>query len=129
LIGNRTWLQGVRFGLTGLLNTAFGYVVFAAFILVGVGPLVAICASTAAGVAFNFQTSRRIVFRTDGKGRGLQFVAVYAAVLAVNWSALRVLHGYGMSELLAQALLAPPLAVISFLGQKIFVFTNDGGPA
>lgn len=39
----------------------------------------ALLVATAAGVAFNFQTSQRLVFRS--RGHGLRFVAVYGVVL------------------------------------------------
>jgi putative flippase GtrA len=116
----------LRFGVVGLLNTAFGYAVFATLILLGLWPGAALVASTIAGVAFNFQTSRRLVFRSSG--RFLIFVTLYGAVLTLNWAALRALHSGGLNDLLSQALLAPPLAAISFLGQRVFVFGSGSGP-
>jgi putative flippase GtrA len=118
----QAWLLFLRFGLVGLVNTAFGYVVFAALLLMGAGSLVALVMAAVAGVAFNFQTSRRLVFRADGHGRGLRFVALYVLVLGLNWAALEAAARLGMSRLLAQALLAVPAAAISFLGQKLLVF-------
>ena len=127
----RAWLLFLRFGVVGLLNTAFGYAVFAALVLVGVWTSAALVAATTAGVAFNFQTSRRLVFRSDGHGQGrrLRFVAIYGAVLALNWAVLRMLLGFGIPELQAQALLAIPLAAVSFLGQRAFVFGPAAGQA
>jgi putative flippase GtrA len=115
----------LRFGLVGLLNAAFGYAVFALLVLAGLWAGAALVVANAAGVAFNFQTSQRLVFRSGERGRGLRFAALYGAVLIVNWMALRTLHNLGMSNLLAQALLVLPVAALSFLGQKLFVF----GPA
>ena len=79
----------------------------------------------AAGVAFNFQTSRRLVFRSSG--RILRFVAVYGVVLAMNWLALRALGAIGLTALEGQALLVLPAAIVSFLGQKAFVFDPVAG--
>jgi putative flippase GtrA len=110
----------LRFGVVGLLNTAFGYAVFAALILAGLWPGAAIVTSTIVGVAFNFQTSRRLVFRS--RGRVIRFVGLYCAVLALNWSALRALHSTGLNDLRSQALLVLPLAAISFAAQRTFVF-------
>ncbi len=114
----------VRFGLVGLLNTLFGYAAFAALVLLGVWPGVALAAATLAGVAFNFQTARHLVFGVAG--RPLRFVAVYAVVLALNVLALHALERLGASALTAQALLALPVAALSFMGQRRFVFLRGG---
>ena len=123
----RAWLLFLRFGLVGLLNAAFGYTVFAFLVLAGIWPGAALVGSTIAGVAFNFQTSRRLVFRS--RGRALRFVAVYAVVLAVNWAALRTLRWCGLPDLESQALLVLPIAALSFLGQQTFVFEQATKPS
>ena len=117
----------LRFGLIGLLNTAFGYMVFAVLVLAGVWAGAAIIVATIAGVAFNFQTSRRLVFRTHG--RIFRFVALYGGVLALNWLALRALHATGLSDLISQALLVVPLACVSLFGQRALVFGPTAGKA
>ena len=116
--GGLLWL---RFLVVGVLNSAFGYAVFAVFLLAGFWPGAALIAATAAGVGFNFQTSRRLVFRS--RGRVARFIGIYAAALVLNWASLRALHGLGLPELEAQALLVLPIAAFSFFGQKWFVFT------
>jgi putative flippase GtrA len=109
----------LRFAAAGLLNTLFGYAIFAGLLLLGVNQLAALILAAAAGTLFNFQTSR-LVFRS--RGRALRFVAVYAAVLALNWSGLRAAVHFGLAPLPAQALLCLPVATLSFIGQKFFVF-------
>ncbi len=123
----RDWLLILRFGMVGLLNAGFGYGVFALLLRTGIWPCVALVGAATAGVAFNFQTSRRLVFRS--RGHALRFVAVYALVLALNWAALLGLRGCGLSDLVAQALLTLPIAAISFLGQQSFVFAAATRPA
>jgi len=117
---SRDWFLILRFGVVGLLNTAFSYVVFAVLVLVSDWPGAALAGATVAGVAFNFQTSRRLIFRS--RGRALSFVAVYIVVFVLNWAALRALRWYGIPALEAQALLTLPIAAISFIGQQTFVF-------
>jgi putative flippase GtrA len=114
------WLLFLRFGMAGLLNAAFGYAAFAILLLAGTGTGVALVAAMAAGIVFNFQTSKRLVFRSTG--RALRFVAVYGFVLAINWLALRGFSAIGVSPLAGQAILVLPAAAISFIGQKMFVF-------
>jgi len=114
------WRLLLRFGLAGLANTAFGYAVFATLLALGATPLAALVLGTLAGAAFNFQTSSRLVFRSSG--RALRFLAAYAAVLALNWAALRAAHHAGLNNFEAQALLSLPIAGISFVAQRFFVF-------
>jgi len=120
-----TWLLPLRFGVVGLLNTAIGYAVFALFILVGLGQAPALMLSTIASVAFNFQTSRRLVFRAQG--RWMRFVLVYVIVFALDWALLHVARRYGVRELGAQLVLALPLAALSFVCQRAFVFRRLEG--
>ena len=110
----------LRFGVVGLLNTAFGYVVFVILLTVGVWSSVALTAAALAGMAFNFQTSRHLVFRS--RGDGARFVALYGSIIFANWVALRALRSAGVDELLGQALLSAPIAVFSFVIQRSFVF-------
>jgi putative flippase GtrA len=121
----QAWLLVLRFGLVGLLNTAFGYAVFAVFVLLGTGATVALVISTLTGAAFNFHTARRLVFRSSG--RAVRFFALYAGALALNWVALRLLHHTGLSDLAAQAILVLPMATLLFVGQKSLVFAEPRG--
>jgi len=124
---SRDWFLILRFGVVGLLNTAFSYVAFVVLVLISGWPGAALAGATVAGVAFNFQTSRRLIFRS--RGRVLWFVAVYIVVFALNWAALRSLLWYGVSPLWAQALLTPPIAAVSFIGQRTLVFAKLAGQA
>ena len=113
----------VRFGVVGLLNAGFGYAMFALLIRGGIWPSVALIGAAVAGTLFNFQTSQRLVFRS--RGDAVRFVGVYAVVLAVNWSALFALRRWGLPDLESQALLTLPIAALSFLGQRRFVFGRE----
>lgn len=126
-VHRQDWLLLLRFGLVGLLNAAFGYAVFALLLHLGTWPGAALVVAAAAGTAFNFQTSRRLVFRS--RGHVVRFLAVYAVVLALNWAALRALRWCSLPDLESQALLTLPIAVISFLGQHRFVFGRTSGTA
>jgi len=115
-----SWHLPLRFAVVGLLNTAFGYVVFAGTLLAGAGSTIALLAGAFAGAAFNFQTSRHLVFRRRGVWQ--RFIAVYAVVLSLNWLALRWANLAGMSSLEAQAMLSLPVAAFSYICQKNLVF-------
>ena len=114
--------QILRFALAGLLNTAFGYSAFLACLAVGLPVLPALLLSTAAGVLFNYQTARRLVFRCGVERRLPQFVALYACVTGLDWAALRLLAVLGVPAWLAQAGLVLPLAALTFAAQRCLVF-------
>jgi putative flippase GtrA len=118
------WRQMSLFLAMGLVNALFGYAAFAAALYLGAKPFAALVAAATAGVLFNFQTSRWVVFRS--RGGALRFAALYAAILAINWGALGALRAIGLSTLLAQAVVVLPLAALSFLGQRMFVFIRRG---
>jgi putative flippase GtrA len=97
------------------------------FELMGVWTSGALAGGTIAGIAFNFQTSRRLVFRS--KGRIVCFVAIYTVGFALNWPALRAPRWYGVPALEARALLSLPIAAVSFIGQQALVFSQPSGQA
>ena len=121
-------MQFVRFILVGVLNTVVGYAVFVALLWVGMRSGLALVLATIAGVLFNFQTTRTLVFR-GSKGGMLRFAAAYAFVLAVNWAALSGLEALGVAAWAAQGALALPLAGLSFTVQKLLVFSRQPEPA
>jgi putative flippase GtrA len=118
---------GFRFVTAGLLNTIFGYSVYTVLIIAGLGYMPALAIATLAGVMFNFQTSRRLVFHVPG--RFVRFVLLYGAIFLINYVALRSLIQLGASELTAQAALVLPAATCSFLGQRFFIFRESEGRA
>jgi putative flippase GtrA len=111
-----------------MLNTAFGYGVYAVLVWFGFGPRLASLIALVAGILFNFQSVGRLVFRRDGRGRFVWFVAVYAVVYAVNLAALEVFFALGAGPYLAQALALPVIAVSSYELNKRWVFERGGAP-
>jgi putative flippase GtrA len=114
---SQTWF---RFGLVGLLNASFGYLVFALLVMSGVGPTAALFATMIVAVAFNFQTSRRLVFGSSG--HAIRFVAFYIVIVIINSVALNILRWCGLTDLSSQALLTLPIAALSFICQRRYVF-------
>jgi putative flippase GtrA len=115
----------VRFGIVGLLNTAFSYLLFVGFVLVGIWPGPSLILAAMLGIAFNFQTAKRLVFLSKGNRRWVRFALIYAGVLALDWLLLRIARELGINELVAQFWLVLPLAGLSFLCQSAFVFRSS----
>ena len=88
----------VRFLLVGGLNTAFGYGIFAAMILLGVWYPVAAAVSTVLGILFNFKTTGTLVFRSPDGSRStlVRFLAVYGTNYVLGVAILRVTNQLGI---------------------------------
>lgn len=118
----------VRFLLVGALNTLFSYFLYGSLILIGLNYKYAVLLATILGVLFNFQTTGRLVFGSKNNKLMFRFVLVYVVTFLLNVEALRIVDAIdiGIEQktkmLIAGAILVFPLAVISFILMKLFVF-------
>ena len=125
---SRVWViehlnrQFLRFLLVGVLNTLFGYTMFALFIFSGVHYSLASLFSTILGVLFNFRTTGRLVFNNRNNSLLWRFSLVYTVVYGCNVGLLRVMDGYSIDMYVAGAVVVFPLALLSFFLNKRFVF-------
>ena len=117
-----------RFLLVGALNTLFGYFLYGSLILIGLNYKYAVLLATILGVLFNFQTTGRLVFGSQNNKLIFRFVLVYVVTFLLNVEALRIVDAIdiGIEQktkmLIAGAILVLPMAVISFILMKLFVF-------
>lgn len=105
----------MRFLAVGVLNTAFGYVLFALLIWFGLAPQPALAVSFAIGVMWNYMTHARLVFDQSGYRRLLPYTGAYGLIYLVNAVALQGALAAGLSPLAAQALLVLPMATLAFI--------------
>ena len=112
----------VRFLCVGVLNTMFGYAVFAFFILLHLHYALAALCSTVCGILFNFQTTGRLVFCSRDNGLLVRFFGVYAVTYVLGVLFLRVSTAYQWNVLVASAVMMPPMAVLSYTLNRVFVF-------
>ncbi|MBU0640350.1 MAG: GtrA family protein [Planctomycetes bacterium] len=114
-----------------MLNTAFGYGVYAVFILLELPRPAALAIATVMGVLFNFKTTGRIVFGSRDNRLLLRFVLVYAVMYGLNTGLLELLcRKVGLGSLVGQAIVLPVVVMVTFLAMKTFVFRggNRHGP-
>lgn len=114
--------QLFRFLLVGGLNTIVGYALFAALVWAGLPYPGAIALATVLGVAFNFQSTGRLVFGGAPLSQLWRFAAVYAAVYLINVASVALLLRIGLNVYVANGLVILPLALIAFAMQRRFVF-------
>ena len=111
-----------------MLNTVFGYSVFAALILVGLHYKYAVLIGTICGVLFNFKTIGLLVFKNNNNMLIFRFVCVYIVTYFLTVGALRFVDAINIGIdhktkiLIAGAVLILPMAAVSYSLNKLFVF-------
>jgi putative flippase GtrA len=112
----------LKFLAVGVLNTAFGYGIFAFLIWYGLHYSLAAAISTVLGVLFNFKTTGALVFRSHENSKIIRFVLAYMVVYCANVAALAVLVHLGVDTYLAGLILILPLALLAYFLNSQFVF-------
>jgi putative flippase GtrA len=115
----------IRFLFVGILNTLFGYSIYVLFLYCNLSFSIAALLSTIIGVLFNFKTTGRYVFRSDDNKLIFRFITVYALLYLFNVTGIKLLNTVKVSYVLAGALMLIPMAILSFLLNKKFVFKHD----
>ena len=114
--------QFIKFLMVGGINTLFGYGLFALFIFLGFHYAMASFLATVLGILFNFKTTGVLVFQNKDNRLLFRFFGVYGVVFVINVLMLKVLGNVGFDMYIAGALVIVPLAVLSFVLNKLFVF-------
>ncbi len=112
----------LRFAAVGLLNTAFGYSIYAVALWVGLNYAAAAAVGTVLGVIFNFKTTGRLVFHSKDNRLVLKFLGVYILVYLANVMGLSLLTIVGLSAYVAGLVTLLPAAILAFLLNKKWVF-------
>ena len=112
----------LRFVIVGVMNTVFGYFVFACLTTLGCPDLLSVPAAMAVGVIFNFLSYGRLVFSSLDTRRLPRFVTAYLCIYACNLVGLRALARFGLNAYGAQAFLVCPLAVLAYFLNDRWVF-------
>lgn len=105
----------IRFVIVGVVNTAFGYGLYALLVLSTAPPQIALFLSFFIGVLWNYFTTARFVFEVSGFGRLPAYAACYIFVYMLNAGSLHVAIDSGVAPLIAQAVLTPVAAVLTFV--------------
>lgn len=104
----------LRFLAVGVLNTAFGYAVYALGVLAGLPAQAALALQFVLGALWNYRLHARLVFAVRGWGRLPAYVGAYLLIWALNALALRALLAAGLGALAAQALILPATVALSW---------------
>jgi len=119
----RLWrLRWLRFLLVGGVNTLVSYGVYALLLYLGLPYALANLGSLLFGIAFSFRTHSALVFRQAGRGRFPRFLACWALLYGVHTALIGSLVQLGLDAYLAGAAAVLPMALLSYLVQRQFVF-------
>lgn len=114
--------QVIRFIAVGVVNTLFGYGIYALLIYLGLNYMVAVLFATVAGVLFNFKTIGRYVFKSSDSSLLLKFIIVYSIIYGINVGLIWLFSLWNIDYYTAGFLAIVPCAAISFILNKLFVF-------
>jgi len=117
----------LKFLSVGLLNTVFGYAIYAILIFINIHYLTALLVATIAGVVFNYFSFGRIVFH--GHAGWLvfgKFVIAYGVVYLVNAALLMALTKvFLFSPYVGQVMCIPLSVILSWLLMNYWVYKKD----
>lgn len=116
----------LRFGLTGLANSALGWAVIFGGLWAGLSGPVANAAGFGVGLILSFTLNRRFVFAVTGAVQGREvarFLAAFAVAYGVNLGVLFAAQGVlGKDSALAQLPAIGAYVVVFFLLSQFVVF-------
>ena len=112
-----------RYYQAGLVNTAFGYGLFAALVAIGLNMYMAQIVAHVCGVVFNYFTYSRYTFRDLAASR-LRFVLSYGLNYVLGLSFLWLVSHLTASAYLAGLASVIVVSAINFLVLKRFVYTE-----
>lgn len=113
-----------RFLLVGGLNTVFGYGCFSLLLYIGLHYSIALFIATFLGILFNFKTTGALVFKSSNNFLIWRFVLIYTVVYGANVLGVQAFSRLGLTPYLGGAILVLPIAILAFILQKRFVFSN-----
>lgn len=112
-----------KFLFVGFLNTVVSYLLYAFFVAVGFIANIALFLQYILGVLWNFKTTGSIVFKNHNNKLIFKFIGSYIFTFTLNSFLLDFLiNKIALNEYLAQAILVLPVAFVTFIILKFFVF-------
>lgn len=115
--------QRIRFVLTGALNTAVGFALYAGLVVAGLAMAWALFVATALGMLFNFFSFGHLTFRQPGMHRLPRFLLAYSVIYLANLALLwAVRQALGLDAIVAQLACLPFVAAGAYflLRSKVF---------
>ncbi len=116
--------QSLRFVVVGIVNTVFGYGMYALFLFVGLPVAFASLFSLLIGIAFSFATQGAMVFGNSSDGAFIRFVAIWLVIYGAYLATVFIAQHFGLNSYLGGIVATPVVALMSYYLQRQFVFRN-----
>ena len=113
-----------RYYQAAILNTAFGYGLFALFIAIGMNMYVAQIFAHILGVSFNYFTYSKHAFRNTG-GSKVKFILAYVVNYLLGLVTLKIVSLAIASPYLAGFITLIIVSLINYVVLSNLVFTNN----
>ena len=119
-IWNRS--QVLRFFVVGVCNTAVSYSIYAGFVFIGFGYVVANLIAIVFGILFSYKSQGLLVFDSASDNLLGRFVIAWAVLYLINILVIGRFIAIGFNAYVGGALALPFITLLSYLAQKHFVF-------
>jgi putative flippase GtrA len=116
--------QFVRYLCVGMLNTLFGYFVFASLIYFGMHYVFASLLSTSLGVVFNFKTFGKIVFKNSKNDLLGRFIFCYVCIYVLGISTIKLGTYFSPNIYLIGGMATTVTIVVAYFLNNYFVFSG-----
>lgn len=116
----------IKFLFVGVINTLFGYSLFAFLMFIGLHYTLAVILGTIIALIFNFKTTGTFVFNNKNNKLLLRFIIVYCFTTVLSIIGLRICELHNFNLYWAGLFLTGVMAVITFVLQKFYVFRKEG---
>lgn len=114
-----------RYYQAGVVNALVGFGLYALFVWAGLNIYVAQIVATILGVAFNYVTYSRHVFRETAPAK-LRFAMSYVFNYLVSLGALAIVSKFLHSPYLAGLMAIALTSIVNYFALKYLVFTKAG---
>lgn len=115
----------IKFVLVGIINTMFGYGLFAFLLYCNIHYALASILATIISVLFNFKTTGTLVFKNHDNRLIFKFVSVYCFTTILSIIGLKIAKIFGVNLYFAGLILTGIMAIITFILQKKYVFRKE----
>ena len=116
--------QKRRFLFRGLLNTAFGYLIFSIAQYFFQSIILSLIPTYTIGLLFNYYSYSQAFNSLASFEQFIKFLAVYLLILLINFICLRGLINIGAGAAIGQLFCLPFLAIITYICLKTIVYEN-----
>jgi putative flippase GtrA len=106
----------------GMLNTCFGYCIYAIVIFMGYQPALALLIGNSLGIAFNFLTFGKVVFKNFDWKRAPHFLVIYGINYFANVWMLSAVQHYIPSPYVAYLIVLPISVTFLYYSLRRFAF-------